>query len=298
MSITIEQLRYLHLGSRDPEASAQFACQVLGLQVAQRQQDEVAMRSDARAYTLVFAKAPPSRQALGLEVRDVDTLVRAAAQLAARGIEARRDDALAARRQVKALLVFTTPGGLDVELVVRPLHKGWRFFGTRDVGMLGLQAVALRTGKIVEDEALWTEVFGLRVNDWVGDAAYLGNDAAHHRIALHPAAHGGVLAVEFAVESCDQVMQQYHRLRESGPAIVHGPGRRPASAQVFLTFAGPDQVHYSLVAEGRSVDATDRPRQFAAGAESHCAWGSDCLIEEYLQSGVSARPQLREVGRQ
>lgn len=297
MSICIEQLRYLHLGSRDPEAAAQFAADLLGLQVAHRHEDEIALRSDARAYTLVYAKAAPSRQALGLEVRDTQALAQAAELLAARGIDSRRDDALAARRQVKALLAFTTPGGLEVELVVRPMHKGWRFFGSRDVGMRGLEAVAVRTPQLAKDEALWTEVFGLQVNDWVGDAAYLGNDTAHHRIALHPAPRSGVLAVEFAVEGCDQVMQQFHLLRDNGHALLHGPGRRPASAQVFVTFAGPDQVHYSFVAEGRAITAQDRPRQFAAGADSHCAWGSDCHIAEYQGAAAATRPQLREVGK-
>lgn len=307
MTIHIEQLRYVHLGSRDPGAAAEQAVALLGLQEAWRGEGEVALRSDARACTLAYAQAPLSRQSIGLEVRDTDTLAHAAQVLEAQGISARRDDALAARRQVKALLAFTTPGGLAIELVVRPLHKGWRFHASRDSGMTGLSAVAIRTPQIARDEALWREVFGLRVADWIGDAVYLGLDSAvdraHHRLSLHPASGSGVLAVEFGVESCDKVMQQFYLLRDQGLPIRHGPGRRPTSEQVFLSFDGPDDVIYSVVAEGRTLGADDRPRQFAVAPESYCGWGSDCSIAEYLSQAVDVqgnartRPQLREVGK-
>lgn len=307
MTIHIEQLRYVHLGSRDPGAAAEQVVALLGLQEAWRGDGDIALRSDARACTLAYAQAPLSRQSIGLEVRDTDTLAHAAQVLEAQGITARRDDALAARRQVKALLAFTTPGGLAIELVVRPLHKGWRFHASRDSGMTGLSAVAIRTPQIARDEALWREVFGLRVADWIGDAVYLGLDSAvdraHHRLSLHPSTGSGVLAVEFGVESCDKVMQQFYLLRDQGLPIRHGPGRRPTSEQVFLSFDGPDDVIYSVVAEGRNLGADDRPRQFAVAPESYCGWGSDCSIAEYLSQAVDVqgnartRPQLREVGK-
>lgn len=307
MTITIEQLRYVHLGSRDPGAAAAQAIALLGLQESWRSDGEVALRSDARACTLAYAQAPLSRQSIGLEVRDTETLARAVLALEAQGISARRDDALAARRQVKALLAFTTPGGLSIELVVRPLHKGWRFHASRDSGMSGLSAVAIRTPQIARDEALWRDVFGLRIADWIGDAVYLGLDSAvdraHHRLSLHPSSGSGVLAVEFGVESCDKVMQQFYLLRDQGLPVRHGPGRRPTSEQVFLTFEGPDDVLYSVVAEGRTLGQDDRPRQFAAVPEAYCGWGSDCSIPEYLsqadgtQGSTRARPQLREVGK-
>ena len=89
-----------------------------------------------------------------------------------------------------------------------------------------------------------------KVSDWVGDAAYIRFDNAHHRLALHPSSSGGVLAVEFGVESVDQLMQSSYFLQDQQVRIAHGPGRRPASGQMFLTFAGPDGVLFSYVAEG------------------------------------------------
>lgn len=300
MQIAIEQLRYVVLGTRDLEAAHRFAVAELGLQVVNAGADEITLRSDERQYSVVLAKDEARRQAVGLEVRDDATLLAAAAALEARGMTLARDPALAARRNVRALAAFTTPGGVRIELVVRPQNQAWRFFPARDAGITGLAAVSLRSTDVAADEALLTEVFGLRIADWVGDAAYLGFDGAHHRLALHPASRAGVLAVEFGVEGINQVMQQFYRLRPEPESIVHGPGRRPVSAQVFLTFQGPDDVLYAFVADGTQVDpaAPPRPRQFADGPASHCAWGSECRVPELDgRAAAPARPALRGVPR-
>lgn len=300
MSIAIEQLRYVVLGTRDLEAARRFASAELGLQAVHESADEITLRSDERQYSVVLAKDDARRQAIGLEVRDDAALLAATAALEARGIALVRDPALASRRNVRALAAFTTPGGVRVELVVRPQNQAWRFFPARDAGITGLAAVSLRSTDVAADEALLSEVFGLRVADWVGDAVYLGFDSAHHRLALHPASRAGVLAVEFGVEGINQVMQQFYRLRSGPESIVHGPGRRPVSEQVFLTFQGPDELLFAFAADGTKVDpaAPPRPRQFADGAASHCGWGSECRVPELDgRAAAPARPALRGVPR-
>lgn len=297
MPIAIEQLRYLVLAASELDAAARFAGEELGLQPAWRKADEAAFRSDARQYSLLYDRQlARGASAIGLQVHDPAALAAAAQALAARGIELSPDPVLAARRNVRALGRFTTPGGVAVELVVRPQDQGWRFFATRDSGMAGLAGVALRSTDAAADEALWTEVFGLRLADWIGDAAYLAlDDGEHHRLSVHPSKGAGVLAVEYQVESLDHVMQQRYRLVEAGFELAHGPGRRPASGQAFVTFEGPDGVHYSFVTEGERADPARprRPRQFAAGADSHCAWGSACRIPELSGGLAPSRPQLK-----
>lgn len=298
MSICIEQLRYVVLGTRNLQGAVQFAGQELGLLPAWCTADEAAFRSDARQYTLLYSQAEPRRQAVGLQVADVAALEAAAIALAARGISLSMDAALAARRNVRALGRFTSAGGVEVELVVRPQDQGWRFFAARDSGMQGLAAAALRSTDTVADEALWREVFGLQVADWVGDAVYLAlDDGQHHRLSLHPAGSAGVLAAEYEVEAMDQLMQQSYRLGAAGLSPAHGPGRRPASGQAFVTFDGPDDVYYSFVTEGDGQDrsAVRRPRQFGAGADSHCGWGSQCRIPELHGAPVASRAPLRGV---
>lgn len=295
MSTLIEQLRYVHLGSRDPEAAARFAVDRLGMAVVSNEGGAWQLRDDARAFSLSFSGG--REQAVGLKVRSAEALDVIAERLSARGIASRRDPVLAKQRQAKELLVFTTSGGITFELVWRPMDKGWRFFPTREIGLLGLADVALRSSDVAADEALLVEALGLRVADWIGDASYLGFDAAHHRLSLHPSSATGVLALEFQLDCLDQVMQAWYRLRDAGEVPAHGPGRRPVSGQGFLTFDGPDDVYYSVVCDGSTGGGDARPRQFVAEPGSHCSWGSDCRIAEYgaQDAPVRGRPQLRGV---
>ena len=296
MGKVIEQLRYVHLGSRDPAAAARFAGERLGMQLVSAEGGQWLLRDDSRAFSVVFSEG--TAQAVGLKVASREVLDQVAAALTAQGIASQRDEALAQRRLSRDLLSFTTPGGITIELVWRPNDNGWRFFPTQPVALQGLSGVALRSTRVLEDEALLVEVLSLRISDWIGDAVYLGFDSAHHRLSLHPSTAIGVLAVEFQLDCLDQMMQVWHRLRDADIVPAHGPGRRPVSGQAFLTFDGPDGVYYSVLAEGEPRDGSQAPRQFAAAASSHCAWGSDCHIAEYgAPANVRGRPQLREVGK-
>jgi 2,3-dihydroxy-p-cumate/2,3-dihydroxybenzoate 3,4-dioxygenase len=279
--IAIEQLRYVRLGTHDLGAACDFAQRILGLELVDKDASQASFRSDFRDHTLVFTKEAKA-QAIGLEVRDTDTLERAADALARNGCDITPGDAEGAvRRKVKAYLTFSH-AGIAIDLVVRPLHSGWRYFASRDAGITGLEAVALRSPAISESETLWTKTLAGKVSDWVGDAVFIRFDRAHHRLALHPSSSGGVLAVEYGVESVDQLMQSSYFLQDQQVRIVHGPGRRPASGQMFLTFVGPDGVLFSYVVDGSPIEeATHRPRQFPRRAQSFCSWGSRSDVPEF-----------------
>lgn len=281
--IAIEQLRYVVLGTGNLAEAARFAQDLLGLEPVDRTPERATFRSDDRDFTLALQAGDPAFQAVGFEVRELDVLTAAHDMLRERGLPVGRgtpDEC--AERKVKALLWFNDHSGNRIELVVRPMNSGWRYFPSRDAGVTGLDGVVLRSTAIEKDEALWTGVLGARVSDWVGDAPYLRIDGAHHRLMLVPAARAGILAVEYAVEGVNLLMRNYYVLQNQQVKIMHGPGRRPASEQLFLTFAGPEDVLYSFVAEGVTRDAVaERPRQFPAGPAGLCAWGSENKIEEF-----------------
>lgn len=281
--IAIEQLRYVVLGTGNLPEAARFAQELLGLQPVDRNTEAATFRSDNRDFTLALQSGDPAFQAVGFEVRHPDTLSVAHDMLRERGLPTGHGtpDECAARK-AKALLWFNDHSGNRIELVVRPMNSGWRYFPSRDAGITGLDGVVLRSTAIEKDEALWTGLLGAKVSDWVGDASYLRIDGAHHRVMLVPAARAGVLAVEYAVESVNLLMRNYYVLQNGQIRIMHGPGRRPASEQLFLTFAGPDEVLYSFVAEGVTGEAVaERPRQFPAGPAGFCSWGSENRIEEF-----------------
>ena len=281
--IAIEQLRYVLLGTRDLTGAAEFAQRILGLEPVDRTDMRATFRSDSRDYTIAFVADDPAMQAVGFEVRYPDALDAALEAALARGLRAGRGTAEeASLRKVHDFIWFNDYSGNRIELVVRPLNSGWRYFPSRDAGVVGLDAVVLRSTAIAEDEALWTGMLGARVSDWVGDAPYLKIDSAHHRLALFPARRPGVLAVEYAVESVNLMMRNYYVLQNAQVAILHGPGRRPVSDQLFLTFAGPEGVFFSFVTEGEAADGAERrPRQFPGGPSGLCSWGSENKIDEF-----------------
>jgi 2,3-dihydroxy-p-cumate/2,3-dihydroxybenzoate 3,4-dioxygenase len=281
--IEIEGLRYVRLGTQDLPAAIDYAQRILGLELVEKSGVHAAFRSDFRDRTLIYALGDPAEQSVAFEVRGIDVLERAVTQLQQNGYAVTRgSERDAEQRKVRTFAAFNDNSGNSIELVVRPLATGWRYFAARDAGVTGLEAVALRT-RDGADETLWTTLFNGRVSDWVGDAAYIRFDDAHHRLALHPSGRAGVLAVEYAVEGVDQLMQSMYYLQSAQIKIVHGPGRRPTSDQMFLTFTGPDGLLFSYVTQGRRIadDAAHRPRQFARVSRSFCSWGSESDLPEF-----------------
>jgi 2,3-dihydroxy-p-cumate/2,3-dihydroxybenzoate 3,4-dioxygenase len=282
----LEQLRYVRLVADELGRAADFAQRVLGLEPIERTPETATFRSDFRDHTLAFATGEHAVQSVGLEVRSPDELDAAAEGLGRVGVAASRGSAEnCALRKVKDMLWFTDCSGNRIELVVRPMNSGWRYFPSRDAGITGLADVMIRSVDIDKDLAIWCGVLGAQVSDWAGDAAYLRFDHAHHRVVLFPGAQDGILAVEYAVENVDLLMRNYYALRDLQVAVLHGPGRRPTSEQLFLTFAGPTNVLFGFVAEGAVAAAERRlPRQFPAGPAGLCSWGSECKIDEFGDS--------------
>ena len=287
--ISIEQLRYVRLGTPDLDRAVDFASHVVGLEPVGRDDDQAWFRSDYRDHTLVFFSGDGADQTLGIEVRDQASLESARADLEAAGLTvADGDEAGRTARKVKDYITFMSPGGLRIDLVLRPLHSGWRYFPARDAGVTGLHGVAIRSTDIQADQRLWTAVLSGRVSDWVGEAAYIRTDDRHHRISLHPSTTGGLLEVQFEIEALDQLMQNAYWLRSAQVKLLHGPGRQPTSGQIFLTFQGVDGVAFGYVAEGErfAPDQPERlPRQFAHARSSFCSWSSECAMIEYAAEG-------------
>jgi 2,3-dihydroxy-p-cumate/2,3-dihydroxybenzoate 3,4-dioxygenase len=289
--VALEQLRYVRLVADDLGRAADFAQRMLGLEPIDRTEELATFRSDFRDYTLALGTGDQAVQSVGLEVRypaDLDAAVEGLRRL---GISASRGTAQdCVLRKVKDMIWFADFSGNRIELVVRPLNSGWRYFAARDAGIRGLADVIIRSVNIEKDLTIWSGVLGAHISDWVGDGAYLRFDDAHHRILLFPARRPGILCVEYAVEDVNLLMRNYYVLQDLQVALLHGPGRRPASEQLFLTFAGPTDVLFSFVAEGVAADGC-RPRQFPAGPAGLCSWGSQCKIDEFNDASSSrSRP--------
>ncbi len=270
---TLVAVAYARIAAPDALASARFAEDIVGLQRARGEHDEVALRADDRSRALVFVQAiEPS---LGVEAWDDATLDACEAQLKAANFSVRRasfEESLA--RRVRGALLTRDATGNAIEIVVCPERSGTRFFGSRDAGIRGLYGFGLRSTDPTGDLRFW-RTLGAEVSDYVGEIAYLAIDEAHHRIALYPSRTRGPLYVAFEVASLDDVMRSSYFLAERQIRVVQGPGRQPASDQVFLHFRGPEGLIYAYVtATAHREDRPRPPRQFPLAAESLCAWGS------------------------
>lgn len=277
MTAPFLDLAYVRLAVASPEVSAAFAATRLGLQPAGQEGEKRLLRADDHAYRLAFLPGD-AETAVAIELGDGADLAAAAAALTAAGFAARPATAAEAdERKVRAAILTRDGSGNAVDLVIAPQRAGRRFFPGRDSGITGLASLGLRSTEIDRDTAFWAAIPGVRVTDRVGDITYLGLDARHHRLVLHPSERPGLLYLCFAVESLDHLMQNRSFLAEHQVRILQGPGRQAASDQVFLHAEGPDGVIYSL---GHGMAVIDplrhRPRQFAAADSSLCSWGSVC----------------------
>lgn len=280
----IEKIAYVRLSVADLPGSAAFAETVVGLQRVEAEEGVALFRSDFRDHALALVQRTEGDGAsasLGLELRDMGQLEALAERLAARGLKIwRGSEAACAARRCKALLGLRLRGGLALEFVVRPLSSGWRYHGPRDAGICGLAGVVIGSTNVEADVALWCEALGAEVADWVGEGAYLSfGDRAHHRVLLLPSARDGLLEMRFEVAGMDQVMQAGYFLAGRQVPVVNGPGRNPASGELFISFRGPDEMRFGYVAEGAGHDGL--ARQFPATRAGFCAWGSPSTVPEY-----------------
>jgi len=87
--IELKDLRYVRLGTRDPDAAAEYAQKILGLELVRRAGGAVYLRGDDRDHTLVYVKGDPAAHAAGWEVADAAALDAAGAALEAHGVPVR-----------------------------------------------------------------------------------------------------------------------------------------------------------------------------------------------------------------
>lgn len=272
---TLIGLCYVRLAVREPQPAAAFATAILGLQPVP-DKDALLFRSDERYHTLALVPATAS-SSVGIEVFDQAALDRAEHSLQKDGFSARRASPEECRQRfVRDALIVQDASGNEIDLVLRPAQSGRRYFPSRDAGITGLQGIGLRSLRLKDDQQFWTSMLGARISDWAGDVTYLGIDQKHHRVALYPSDRPGILYISYGVESLDAIMQGHYFVQDRQIKILHGPGREPASGQIFLRFEGPEGYVFCYTYGLTDIEADHHPRQFSAHPSSLCEWGSPC----------------------
>ena len=272
----ITSVCYVRLAVSEPNASARFVSDIFGLQRVADQDGEIAFRSDDRFRTVSLASNSADGPSVGIEVWDEKALEKIGTRLRSLGFAVKEATTGECRRRyVQSALLAEDASENRIDLVVRPSRSGRRYFPARDAGIVQFHGVGLRTTDHSRDLAFW-QALGAEVSDFVGDIAYLRIDGMHHRVALYPSKRNGLLYAAFEVEGLDQIMQNSYFMQESQIKIVQGPGREPASRQIFLHIEGPDGLIFSYV--NGMTEYGDKPRlarQFPLHPISLCDWGSE-----------------------
>ena len=272
----ITSVCYVRLAVSEPSASARFMSDIFGLQRVADQDGEIAFRSDDRFRTVSLGRNSADGASIGVEVWDDKALEEIGRRLRDLGFDVREATSGECRRRyVQSALLAEDASRNRIDLVVRPSRSGRRYFPARDAGIVAFHGVGLRTIDRIRDLAFW-KALGAEVSDFVGDIAYLRIDGMHHRVALYPSKRNGLLYAAFEVEALDQIMQNSYFMQESQIRILQGPGRQPASRQIFLHVEGPDGLIFSYV--NGMAEVGDRPRlarQFPLHPTSLCDWGSE-----------------------
>jgi 2,3-dihydroxy-p-cumate/2,3-dihydroxybenzoate 3,4-dioxygenase len=282
--ISLLDVSYVRLGTKDLEGAVRFAVDYLGLEVSEHRKGMVSFKSDAREQTLCYFEGNPANQAVAFEVGDKNDLDMAASELEQLGYSVRSGtESEAAARHVKGFIAFKDPSGNGIELVYRPAHSGKRYRGSRDAGITGFSHVGLCSSDVTRDERFWTQVCNARVSDRIGDAPLLRIDEVHHSIALFPSDRTGIQHINHQVETGDDVMRSYQFLKERGVPITFGPGRHPTSSARFLYFEGPDRMVFEYSAGVKSIadELLYRERQFPFEAKGFCHWGAKPQIRQF-----------------
>jgi 2,3-dihydroxy-p-cumate/2,3-dihydroxybenzoate 3,4-dioxygenase len=282
-ALMLEQLRFIRVPCPMLDEAARHAVEIVGLERVDQVPNGERFRSDARYYSLEFdASGQTTRPVVGISLRTVEQLDALSEQLPKLGWRAEAIPyELCRARRYHAGLSCRDLSGNCIELVVRPEDSGRRYFPSRDAGILGLNQVILGCLDPASDAEVWVEAFGARITDRVGDAVYLSWDGQHHRVMLVPSKRDSFLVGGYEVESIDAVMQSSYFLLERQVAIVRGPGKDPASGEIFLTFSSPVPGFYFSYSTGSvPLPQGSRPRQFADLPSSRCSWGSTSQLVE------------------
>ncbi|MFD0901812.1 VOC family protein [Actinomadura sediminis] len=203
----VKELAYVVYEASSLRDWEHFAVDLLGMQLAEKSADAIALRTDEKAYRWLVRRGPADDLAAsGYEVADDAALDELVGRLTAAGVEAAEGDAaLAASRKVDRIVVTADPMGNRVELVTgfadaaAPFRSGVLLGGfVTGAGGAGHQ-VLLAKG-VARDAYLefYENLLGFRISDRIveelapgvfADLVFLRCNPRHHSVAFGDMPH-------------------------------------------------------------------------------------------------------------
>ena len=203
----VKELAYVVYEAGDLAAWQHFACDLLGMQLADEDADALTFRTDGKAYRWRVERGPADDLAgSGYEVASDEALDEIVAKLRAAGVEVAEGGAeLAAARKVDRIVLTADPMGNRVELVTgfadaaTPFHSDV-LLGEFVTGAGGAGHQVLLSKGVPREEylAFYEGLLGFKISDIiveelapgiVADLIFLHCNPRHHSVALGDMPH-------------------------------------------------------------------------------------------------------------
>lgn len=266
MTASVVALGYVVVEATDLDKWETFAADLLGLQVAERTQDRLLLRTDEKSYRLDVRKSEQDKAAVvGWEVLGAAELAELSQATAKAGFEVTpgtREEI--DERQVIDLVKFTDPEGVSLELFYGLKKDRDRFVSpagaTFVTGDLGLGHVF----QIVRDPAkyhhLYQEVLGFRLSDEVDfgpglSGVFLHCNGRHHSFAFAPIpVKPGVGHVMVEVDDLDLVGRAWDKVLDGAAPIASTFGKHSNDEVISFYVRTPSNFQLEYGYGGLIVD--------------------------------------------
>ncbi|WP_067171974.1 VOC family protein [Microtetraspora niveoalba] len=265
----IKQLGYLGLHSREPEAFATYATDILGMQRVAGEDGATHFRIDDRHHRVTVETADRDGGAYyGWELADADALRAAMDELSDHGVRAQSATQRELEvRRVEGMAHFLDPAGNRVELYHGQASGEGEFTSARDIerfitGDLGLGHVVLASPDVAAQEAFYTDVLGFKISDTMRApfrATFLHTNPRHHSIAFvdgpffgieHPFLHHFMLEVP----DMEQVGRTYDLVLDRDVPVTMTLGQHTNDKMFSFYAESPVGVHTEFGCGGVLID--------------------------------------------
>jgi 2,3-dihydroxybiphenyl 1,2-dioxygenase len=225
--MSIQGLGYVGVRAKSLEDWAQFGTNFLGMQLAERSRNTLALRMDDRKQRMIVAEDGGEGVAFfGWEVADAAALDQFAARLEAAGVTVTRGTrARADERRVKDFIAFADPLGNRLEIfhgaetTAEPFQPGRAISGFR-TGPLGMGHAVLHVNNVDDAVPFYRDVLGFKLSDYMlrpFRAFFLHANPRHHSIAFIETGRSATHHLMVECFNLDDVGQCYDlALREEG----------------------------------------------------------------------------------
>ncbi len=270
---SVRQLGYLGFEVSDLPAWETFAVDLLGLQVARREDDGTfALRMDNLEQRMMVHPGPADDIAyLGFEVAGDAELERLRERLTAEGLTVTEGSSnVAAARRVARLLHVSDPSGIPIELycgasVAREPFRSGVVCSGFVTGDEGVGHVVIVAKDPAATEHFYVDLLGLRLSDRVRvpmgngatfDVAFLHANPRHHSVGFICAPSYPKKLHHFMVEvgSEDDVGRARDRAGEAGATLSMDLGKHPNDRMLSFYFKTPSGFDVEIGAGAIKVD--------------------------------------------